>query len=102
MSGHVSRPPHPPAGPPGPGPLVLFSRSNLSVSWDPAFGSLLDFAEACDVPVGFGCRTGACHNCQSGLVSGEVAYQLEPLEPPPAGQALLCCSHPQSDLALDL
>jgi ferredoxin-NADP reductase/MOSC domain-containing protein YiiM/ferredoxin len=102
LFGHVSRPPHLPAGPPGPGPLVLFSRSNLSVQWDPGFGSLLNFAEACDVPVGFGCRTGVCHNCQSGLVSGEVAYQVEPLEDPPAGQVLLCVSHPQTDLALDL
>jgi ferredoxin-NADP reductase/MOSC domain-containing protein YiiM len=102
MFGHVSQPPHPPAGPPGTGPLVLFSRSNLSVRWDAAFGNLLDFAEACDVPVGFGCRTGVCHNCQSGLVSGEVVYQVEPLEPPPVGQVLVCCSHPETDVALDL
>ena len=98
----VDRPAHPPAGAPGTGPLVLFSRSNLSVRWDPSFGTLLDFAEACDVPVGFGCRTGVCHNCQSGLVSGEVRNRLEPLEPPPAGQVLLCCSEPRTDVALDL
>jgi ferredoxin-NADP reductase/ferredoxin len=99
---HVSRAPHPPSGPPGDGPLVLFSRSNLSVRWDPSFGSLLDLAEACDVPAGFGCRTGVCHACQSGLVSGEVEYQYDPLEPPPAGQVLLCCTQPRGDLALDL
>jgi ferredoxin-NADP reductase len=99
---HVSRAPHPPAGPPGEGPLVLFSRSNLSVRWDPAIGSLLDLAEACDVPAGFGCRTGVCHACQSGLVSGEVDYQYEPLEPPPPGQVLLCCTQPRSDVSLDL
>ena len=99
---HVSRPPHPPAGPLGEGPLVLFSRSNLSVRWDPSFGSLLDLAEACDVPAGFGCRTGVCHACQSSLVSGEVDYQYDPLEPPPPGQVLLCCTQPRGDLALDL
>jgi ferredoxin-NADP reductase/MOSC domain-containing protein YiiM/ferredoxin len=99
---HISRPPHPPAGPAGEGPLVLFSRSNLSVRWDPSFGSLLDLAEACDVPAGFGCRTGVCHACQSGLVSGEVDYQYDPLEPPPTGQVLLCCTQPRGDLALDL
>ncbi|MBV9192782.1 MAG: 2Fe-2S iron-sulfur cluster binding domain-containing protein [Solirubrobacterales bacterium] len=48
--------------------------------WDLSFGTLLDLAEACDVPAGFGCRTGVCHACQSGLVSGEVHYQFEPLE----------------------
>jgi ferredoxin len=99
---HISRPPHPPPGPAGEGPLVLFSRSNLSVRWDPSFGSLLDLAEACDVPAGFGCRTGVCHACQSGLVSGEVEYQYDPLEAPPSGQVLLCCTQPRGDLALDL
>jgi ferredoxin-NADP reductase/MOSC domain-containing protein YiiM/ferredoxin len=102
MFGETKRPPHQPDGPSGTGPLVLFSRSNLSVRWDPAFGSLLDLAEACDVPAGFGCRTGVCHLCQSGLVSGEVSYQFEPLEQPDPGQVLVCCSQPRSDLALDL
>jgi ferredoxin-NADP reductase/ferredoxin len=100
--GLEKRAPHAPDGAPGSGPLVLFSRSNLSVRWDPAFGSLLDLAEACDVPVGFGCRTGVCHNCESGLVSGDVEYQIEPLEPPTVGRLLMCCSHPRTDLALDL
>jgi len=99
---HESRPPHPPAGPPGSGPLIQFSRSNLSVRWDPSFGTLLDLAEACDIPAGFGCRTGVCHACDTGLVSGEVDYQFDPLEPPPDGQVLLCCTQPQTDLALDL
>ena len=35
------RPPHPPAGPPGAGPLISFARSGLNVHWDPAFHSLL-------------------------------------------------------------
>ena len=100
--GLEKRAPHQPDGAPGPGPLVLFSRSNLSVEWAPAFGSLLDLAEACDVPVGFGCRTGVCHNCESGLVSGEVDYQIEPLEPPGPSRLLMCCSHPRTDIALDL
>jgi ferredoxin-NADP reductase/MOSC domain-containing protein YiiM/ferredoxin len=99
---HVPKEPHPPAGPAGQGPFVLFSRSNLSVRWDPAFGSLLDLAEACDVPAGFGCRTGVCHACQTGLVSGDVDYQYDPLEPPPPGHVLLCCTQPSGDVALDL
>ena len=99
---HTPRPPHPPSGTPGTGPLVQFGRSNLSVRWDPSFATLLDLAEACDVPAGFGCRTGVCHACQSGLISGEVSYQIEPLEPPPDGHVLLCCTQPSGDLALDL
>ena len=100
--GLQKRAPHQPDGHRGTGPLVLFSRSNLSVRWDPSFGNMLDLADACDVPVGFGCRTGVCHQCESGLVSGEVDYEPEPLEPPTVGRVLVCCSQPRTDVALDL
>jgi ferredoxin-NADP reductase len=96
------RPPHAPDGTPGSGPVVSFSRSNLAVPWDDDYPSLLDFAEACDVPVGFGCRTGVCHNCESGLLAGDVTYDIDPLEPAPEGRLLMCCTHPTSELTLDL
>ncbi len=96
------RAPHAPDGTPGTGPTITFSRSNLVVSWDDQYPSLLDFAEACDVPVGFGCRHGVCHNCESGLLAGEVTYDTEPLEPPLEGRILVCCSRPSSELTLDL
>src|SRR6185295_7932341 len=57
----ADRPPHAPAGAPGSGPTVTFVRSSLAIPWDDRYPSLLDFAEACDVPVGFGCRHGVCH-----------------------------------------
>jgi ferredoxin-NADP reductase/MOSC domain-containing protein YiiM/ferredoxin len=100
--GAGARAPHVPEGPPGTGPSVTFSRSNLSVSWDDQFPSLLDFAEACDVPVAFGCRNGTCHNCESGLLSGDVTYFIEPLEAPPEGRVLVCSTRPASELTLDL
>jgi ferredoxin-NADP reductase len=96
------RAPHAPDGPPGSGPTVTFSRSSLAVPWDDRYPSLLDFAEACDVPVGFGCRNGTCHNCESGLLAGEVTYYIDPLEPPPAGRVLVCSTRPSSELTLDL
>ncbi len=98
----AERPPHPPAGPPGTGPVVAFTTSGLTVRWDPAFGSLLELAEACDVPVAWSCRTGVCHTCECGVVDGELAYLPDPLEPPEDGRALICCSQPTSDLALEL
>jgi ferredoxin-NADP reductase len=98
----AERPPHPPPGSPGTGPEVAFTASGLTVRWDPAFGSLLELAEACDVPVAWSCRTGVCHTCECGLVDGEVAYAPDPLEPPEEGRALICCSQPASDVALDL
>jgi ferredoxin-NADP reductase len=104
-SGIVSggdRAPHPPDGPPGAGPTVTFARSSLAVAWDDRFPSLLDLADACSVPVGFGCRTGVCHNCESGLLAAAVTYRPEPLEPPPEGRVLVCCSRPACELTLDL
>lgn len=102
VPGGAKEAPHPPAGAPGTGALVAFARSNLSVSWDSSFGSLLEFAEACDVPVRWACRTGVCHACQTGVVSGAVTYGPEPLEPPEPGTALICCSKPAGALILDL
>jgi MOSC domain-containing protein YiiM/ferredoxin-NADP reductase len=96
------RPPHAPAGPAGVGPLVSFARSGLNVRWAPAFQNLLEFAEACDVPVRWSCRTGVCHSCESGLISGAVGYRPEPLEPPADGNVLICCCQPQGDIVIDL
>ena len=97
-----SLPPHLPAGSPGTGPLVSFSRSGLSVRWDPAFHSLLELAEACDVPVRWACRTGVCRTCESGLIAGSVSYQPQPLERPAEGTLLICCSQPRGEVMLDL
>ncbi len=97
-----NRPVHPPAGIAGPGPQVSFIRSGLKVSWAPRFQSLLELAEACDVPVRWSCRTGVCHTCESTLIDGAVDYQLDPLEPPAEGNALICCSQPRGDVAIDL
>ena len=94
--------PHPPEGSLDSGPKVSFVRSSLNVRWDPKFSSLLDFAEACDVPVRWACRTGVCHTCECSLISGSVGYQPEPLEPPVQGNVLICCSRPNGDVVIDL
>ena len=66
--------PHAPAGTPGEGPSISFARAGLTVSWDSKFQSLLELAETCDVPVRWSCRTGVCHTCECGLISGSVTY----------------------------
>lgn len=98
----AERAPHPPPGEPGTGPEVAFTSSGLTVRRDPAFASLLELAEACDVPVAWSCRTGVCHSCECGLVAGELDYEPDPLEEPERGRALICCSRPASDVALEL
>lgn len=84
------------------GPLVSFARSGIAAHWKPAYQSILELAEACDVPVRWSCRTGVCHNCESGLVSGAIAYGPEPLEMPADGNLLICCSRPTRDIVVDL
>jgi len=94
--------PHSPQRPPGSGPAVSFARSGIAVSWDPKYKSLLELAEACDVPVRWSCRTGVCHLCMTGLVNGSIHYQPEPLERPGPGNVLVCCSQPDANVVLDL
>jgi len=95
-------PPHLPAGKPGAGPQVSFVRSGLTVSWDSRYSSLLEFAEACDVPVQWSCRAGVCHTCESALIGGSVHYEPDPLQPPAAGSLLICCSTPSGEIEIDL
>ena len=94
--------PHPLQGPPGPGPSVSFARSGVTVPWDPKFASLLELAEACDVPVRWSCRTGVCHTCMTGLIGGSITYNPEPLERPSSGNVLVCCAQPSVDVVVDL
>ncbi len=96
------KPPHPPAGTPGTGPAVTFARSGLTVNWSPNYASILDLAEACDVPTRFSCRSGVCHVCVTGVVAGTTTYAQPPLEEPGDGEVLVCSAVPRSDLVLDL
>jgi ferredoxin-NADP reductase/MOSC domain-containing protein YiiM len=94
--------PHRPPGPAGTGPQVSFARSGLTVPWDEGQDSLLELAEACDVPVKWSCRTGVCHTCELALMSGSVDYSPDPVEPPAEGDILICCSKPAEGVVLDL
>jgi len=94
--------PHLPAGSAGSGPQVSFARSGLMLPWDANYQSLLELAEACDVPVRWSCRTGVCHTCETALIAGDVEYDPEPLDPPAKGGALICCSRPRGEVILDL
>jgi ferredoxin-NADP reductase/MOSC domain-containing protein YiiM len=96
------RPPHLPAGLPGSGALVSFARTGLNVRWGPTFQSLLELAEACDVPVRWSCRTGVCHTCETGLVAGTIGYRPDPVDAPADGNVLICCSQPAGDVVIDL
>ncbi|MDT7551977.1 MAG: hypothetical protein QOI16_513 [Pseudonocardiales bacterium] len=98
----AARPPHQPSGPVGTGPLVTFARSGISTPFPADAQSVLDLADACDVPSRWSCRSGVCHTCVTPLLSGAVTYAPDPLEPPPDGQVLICCAQPGGDIVLDL
>jgi ferredoxin-NADP reductase/MOSC domain-containing protein YiiM len=99
----AGRAPHLPAGEVESGPLVSFARSGIAAHFRPsACQSILELAEACDVPVRWSCRTGVCHSCESGLISGSVVYEPEPLDAPAEGNVLICCSRPRGDVVIDI
>jgi ferredoxin-NADP reductase/MOSC domain-containing protein YiiM len=102
LTGQTRRAPHAPAGPPGTGPLVTFARSGISVPFATSRRSVLELADACDVPTRWACRTGVCHTCTTPLLSGEVTYSPDPLEPPTDGDVLICCARPGTDIVLDM
>jgi ferredoxin-NADP reductase/MOSC domain-containing protein YiiM/ferredoxin len=101
--GAVVRVPHVPSDEASTGPRVSFARSGISAHWNALrYASILEMAEACNVPVRWSCRTGVCHTCESGLVSGEVVYRPQPLDKPANGNVLVCCSQPVGDVVVDL
>ncbi len=102
LTGKASRPPHQPPGPPETGPLITFARSGITVPFGSSRPSVLDLADACDVPTRWSCRTGVCHTCVTPLLSGDIAYSPAPLEPPADGQVLICCARPATDIVLDM
>ena len=102
LTGQASRAPHQPPGPAGTGPVVTFARSGLSVAFAADRRSLLELADACDVPTRWSCRSGVCHTCVTPLLSGDVTYSPDPLEPPADGEVLICCAQPSADIVLDM
>lgn len=82
------------------GHQITLSRSNRVLNW--ANGSILELAEAEQVPVQWSCRVGVCHACETSLLDGDIEYSPAPLDPPASGRILICCARPKSELVLDL
>jgi ferredoxin-NADP reductase/MOSC domain-containing protein YiiM/ferredoxin len=102
ITGAAAWPPHQPPGPPGNGPLVTFARSGISTPFPGDKRNVLELAEACDVPTRWSCRTGVCHTCVTPLLTGDITYAPDPLEPPADGQVLICCARPGTEVVLDM
>jgi CDP-4-dehydro-6-deoxyglucose reductase len=65
--------------------------------------TILDAALRQDIGLPYGCRNGACGNCISTLVSGEISYpsgKTRALEGSPANACLTCQAVPDSNVAI--
>ena len=69
---------------------MTFARSGLTTTWSDAYSSVLELAEACDVPTQWSCRTGVCHTCVTAVLAGEASYETPPLEAPGDDELLIC------------
>ena len=81
---------------------VTFLPDGRQAQWHEDCPSLLDLAEETGLNPDFNCRAGLCNTCMCTLVSGEVDYFEEPLDPVPDGKVLLCCSRPRGAVAVEL
>ncbi|MBU2986274.1 pyridoxamine 5'-phosphate oxidase family protein [Saccharophagus degradans] len=73
---------------------IYFAKSNITATWTPNDGTLLQFAEKMGLKPMYSCRTGNCGTCSCTLSTGEVTYANKPGYAPANGSALICCARP--------
>ena len=82
---------------------VVFSQSDLTVTWTPKDGTLLELALANGLEADNSCCQGICMVCTCALEEGEVEYIEELADEPEAGSALVCVARPKTEkIVLDL
>ncbi len=81
--------------------VITFARSGKQLPWQPAIGSLLEFAESNGIAVDSSCRAGGCGCCQTTIHAGEVSYRQPPEFDPEPGNCLLCVSIPKTSVTLE-
>ncbi|WP_295994024.1 pyridoxamine 5'-phosphate oxidase family protein [Rugamonas sp.] len=80
----------------GEGVQVTFARSDKTVLWRPADGTLLELAEAQGLSPLFACRSGLCGTCAVRVIDGAVDYSSAPACQAAPDEALICCSRPHA------
>lgn len=84
------------------GDEVVFARSGATVAWNSGVATILELAESAGLDPDFSCRAGICNTCRCGIREGTVEYIETPLDQPPPGEVLICCSRPVGRVVLDL
>jgi len=85
------------------GPEITFKRAGKTVNWDPAFESIVKFAEAngCDIP--YACLAGNCGTCLTTLIDGKVSYgDNQPDYDAEEGTFLACSCVPDGAIYIDV
>ncbi len=80
---------------------VQFRKSEVTLNWN-GQQSLLELAEANQIPVDSGCRAGSCGSCSVALLRGQVEYPAGVNPACSPGQCLLCIAKPKEPLELDV
>jgi uncharacterized protein len=82
---------------------VVFSKSGKTRIWNPADGTILEFAEANGLHPDYSCRAGVCGTCMCRISEGAVEYEELPVGSVDPGSVLICISKPKTArVVLDL
>ena len=79
----------------------VFARSQQTLQWSSASGTLLELGEANGIKINVGCRSGSCGSCLTALKEGDVEYIHRPGKKPEAGSCLVCIAQPTGPIVLD-
>ena len=75
---------------------VVFSQSDLTVTWKPDDGTLLELAQANGIEADNSCCQGICMICMCSLEEGEVEYNEPPADEPDKDSVLVCIARPKT------
>lgn len=81
---------------------VTLLKSEKVLFWQEGAGTLLELIESAGLQPDNSCRMGTCSTCQTRLIGGTFQYEPEPFMEPEAGNVLLCCAIPTSNVEIDL
>ena len=80
---------------------VSFLESDEIALWTSSYDSLLELAEANDVDIESGCRSGSCGTCETAIASGKVRYTTGQDVQCSPGCCLPCIAIPDGPLELE-
>ena len=81
---------------------ISFTESGETILWSPQYESILELAEAHDVPIESGCRSGSCGTCEAAILSGKVRHQGDHEVACGPGRCLPCIAIPDGALELEV